>query len=1056
MEKNLSALSRPRSRIATRVQLTNIIILVFILLISVVAARSMAISISNKSSEKLAYFYSLESVVEFNSYMVRDLALVQKVATSKAVTEWFADEFNETKRRAAYSEMMDYIDLLALAELYFGINDSLDEFSIAQGKLYEDFTPYSKLNRYDPDNLWYYELLESENDYVYNIDIDKYAFRWRIWINHKVISEGKTVGVFCSGLSIDTLLYDVFERYDDVNVQGFVVDKNGVILLDSSLSDDYKIGLNKNIKNSNDDPAFTRFINEYLGGIDGYFSKNDQPIIEHLSGDAFDYVAIAPIENSDWSVVTFFNNRSLFNAMDLLPLMLTLIFALIIYTTANALITRRFVLSPLSNLTKSVSEASEENAAIYGETRDDEIGELALRIKDMWERLNAAKNRLGLALSEAEEANLAKSKFLSSMSHEIRTPMNAILGIAEIQLQNETLDPEVREAVIKIYAAGDMLLGIINDILDLSKIEMGKLELLPENYEVASLISDTAQLNMMRIGSKPIEFELAIDENTPALLSGDELRVKQILNNVLSNAFKYTAAGKVELSIAAEPGRDAQHVVLVTRVADTGQGMTREQVDQLFDEYSRFNQQANRTTEGAGLGMSITRNLVQLMEGEIAVESEPGVGTTFTVRLPQVKVNDGVLGKEMAQNLQQFRTRSRAHMKRVQLTREPMPYGNVLIVDDVETNIYVARGLMAPYGLKMDAAASGPEAIEKIKSGQVYDIIFMDHMMPQMDGIEATQIIRELGYAHPIVALTANAVSGQADVFLGSGLDDFISKPIDIRKLDAVLNKLVRDKQPREVVEAARRQAQEAEAAAAAATAAAAGADSVGGAVGGGAGGAIDGGASGVISGTSGGAATGAVSGAVSGTLGGAAASAEPWSLDPLFAEIFTRDALRTLAVLEELASKDTFSEDEWESYRIHVHGMKGALANIRRPELSAAARELEFAAKEYNMAVVSSKNAAFLAALHQLVRDLAPAPEPGDATPATDEDGACLKEQLQAIRAACEEYDEQKAEKALAELREKSWSPATEELLKTISQHLLHSDFDEITAAIETFTVNS
>jgi CheY-like chemotaxis protein len=377
---------------------------------------------------------------------------------------------------------------------------------------------------------------------------------------------------------------------------------------------------------------------------------------------------------------------------------------------------------------------------------------------------------------------------------------------------NEKHDPGIRAALEKIYSSGDMLLSIINDILDLSKIEAGKLEIQVDKYDIASLIIDTAQLNMMRIGSKPIEFELYIDENMPAHMLGDILRVKQILNNLLSNAFKYTDAGKVTLSIAAEhatkfpaytgtgtPGRDNE-TILVVSVSDTGQGMTKEQVDELFNEYSRFNQEANRSTEGNGLGMSITNNLINLMNGEITVASELGKGSTFTVRLPQGLIDSVILGKDVAENIRRFRMSSRAHLRNVQISREPMPYGNVLIVDDVDTNIYVAKGLMAPYDLVIDSADSGFAAIEKIKNGNKYDIIFMDHMMPKMDGIEAAKHIRDLGYTEPIVALTANAVTGQVEIFLENGFDEFISKPIDIRQMNTVLNKFIRDKQPPEMI----------------------------------------------------------------------------------------------------------------------------------------------------------------------------------------------------------------------------------------------------------------
>ena len=601
------------------------------------------------------------------------------------------------------------------------------------------------------------------------------------------------------------------------------------------------------------------------------------------------------------------------------------------------------------------------------------------------------------AKRQAESASLAKSQFLATMSHEIRTPMNAILGIAEIQLQNETLDLAVKEALGKIYASGDMLLGIINDILDLSKIESGKLELFIDKYEIASLISDTAQLNMMRIGSKPIEFELYVDENAPTVLVGDELRVKQILNNILSNAFKYTAEGRVKLSITPENSNVDDHVILIVSISDTGQGMTREQVDSLFDEYSRFNMEANRTTEGTGLGMSITQNLIRLMNGEIFIDSEPKKGSTFTVHLPQGKIGSEVLGREMAENLQQFRASSRAQMKRVQLTREPMPYGSVLIVDDVETNIYVASGLLAPYGLKIDAADSGFAAIERIKQKREYDIVFMDHMMPVMDGIEATKIIRGMGYEGSIVALTANAVAGQADIFLGNGFDDFLSKPIDVRQLNIVLNKHIRDKQPLEVVETARRQAE-------------------------------------LLREQSSG------------------SEKEPKAaIDPRFAEIFARDAYKSITALDALYAKNSYDEDDIRTFTIHVHGMKSALANIGEQELSALASKLEQAGRDNNTGLIFAEMPAFLSSLRALTEELAPKTDNGD-DEAADEDRTYLLERLQVIKEACEAYDKKAAKDVITELRDKVWSGVTKAMLNETAEHLLHSDFDEVIGVIDKY----
>ena len=407
---------------------------------------------------------------------------------------------------------------------------------------------------------------------------------------------------------------------------------------------------------------------------------------------------------------------------------------------------------------------------------------------------------LKAAVNAAEAANIAKSSFLARMSHEIRTPLNAVLGISEIQLQDETISHDIKEAFTRIYSSGKLLMGIINDILDISKIEAGKLELMPSQYLVSNMINDTVFLNMIKYENKPIEFILNVDENIPSELFGDELRIKQILNNLLSIAFKYTSAGEVELSFSADV--IGGFVTLIITVRDSGQGMMKEQLDKLFDEYSRFNMEANRTTEGTGLGMSITHNLIQMMNGIIMAESEFGKGSVFTVRLPQGNTGAPALGKEMVETLKHFRTNFDEKKNKPQISRKLIPSGKVLVVDDIDMNLYVAKGMLSPYRLQIDTVLSGAEAIEKIKTtGNTYDIVFMDHMMPIMDGIETTHEIRKWeenkniseasGGQIPIVALTANAVSGMREMFLSKGFNDFLSKPIDTKELDEILIKWI-------------------------------------------------------------------------------------------------------------------------------------------------------------------------------------------------------------------------------------------------------------------------
>ncbi|MCL2440716.1 MAG: ATP-binding protein [Treponema sp.] len=592
----------------------------------------------------------------------------------------------------------------------------------------------------------------------------------------------------------------------------------------------------------------------------------------------------------------------------------------------------------------------------------------------------------------AVESSKAKSDFLAKMSHEIRTPMNAILGITEIQLQDDALSQSAKDALERIYNSADLLLGIINDILDLSKIEAGKLELIPAQYDIASLIHDTVQLNMMRYESKPIEFKLDVSEKVPIMFTGDELRIKQILNNILSNAFKYTQEGSIVFSVSAESGSD-NNVNLVFGISDTGQGMTAEQVRKLGSEYSRYNMEANRKTEGTGLGMNITHNLLNMMNGTIHIESSPGVGSVFTVRIPQKCTDVEPLGREMADNLMQLNLASALKIKTVQINREYMPYGSVLIVDDVESNLYVAKGLMASYGLSIDTVMSGFEAIDKIREGSVYDVIFMDHMMPKMDGIEAAKIIRSFGYTKPIVALTANALTGQSEMFFKSGFDDFISKPIDIRQLNMSLNRLVRDKYPQEVVEAARQQ-------------------------------------------------KGQMTGGLNLQI-----------VDPQLAEFFLRDAKKAAAILEAIYINKCRRADDISMFIINIHAMKSALSNVGENEASAAAGKLEQAGREKDTKYILDELPTFLELLYSIVYKFEEKEEKQKEKKAEMEgDITLLKEQLKEMRAACSIYNKKAAKYLLAELKKMTWPAPAEECLGKIAGLLLHSDFDDVIKVINIY----
>jgi CheY-like chemotaxis protein len=459
---------------------------------------------------------------------------------------------------------------------------------------------------------------------------------------------------------------------------------------------------------------------------------------------------------------------------------------------------------------------------------------------------------------------------------------------------------------------------------------------------VSSVINDTVSLNIVRIGNKPIEFHLKVDETIPERLFGDELRLRQILSNLLSNAFKYTREGTVDLCVKCERSPpSAKSIVLDCSVTDTGIGIKQEDLRKLFSVYNQVDTRSNRHIEGTGLGLSICKNLTEMMGGTISVRSEFGRGSTFSVRIPQTVVDDKPIGSLTARNLEKFRfitvVRERRRKPRLQ-----MPYVRALVVDDVETNLDVARGMLLPYGLEIDCVSSGPEAIKRVREGRPYQIIFMDHMMPGMDGVEAARIIRnETGVEYaktvPIVALTANAIVGNDEMFLRNGFQAFLSKPINMGKLDQILNTWARDRE---------KEARYAAAVPAGNTAS-----------------------------------------------GGTAAEPEAAAADMLSAlgelipgidieaglERFGHNRAVYLKILTSFAANTgnlldrirTFTAAEMESYIITVHGIKGACYGVAANAAGKMAEELEMAARRGDIDFVQAGHGNFIAAMDRLLAQM-------------------------------------------------------------------------------------
>ena len=386
---------------------------------------------------------------------------------------------------------------------------------------------------------------------------------------------------------------------------------------------------------------------------------------------------------------------------------------------------------------------------------------------------------LKLEKDAADEANKAKSNFLANMSHEIRTPMNAIIGMDEMILR-ETGDTKIRKHAMDIRSAARTLLSIINDILDLSKIESGKMELVPVEYDFASVLNDIVNMTMNKARDKGLSYDLNVNPAIPSLFCGDEIRVRQIILNIVNNAIKYTEKGgvKIDVDFVGETSK------LIVKVADTGMGIRREDMDKLFSSFQRLDETRNRNIEGTGLGLNITRQLVLMMGGNIAVESEYGKGSVFTVDLVQKVVDSTPIG-DYTKRLE--RSQLEAEEFKAKLFA---PNAKVLIVDDNEMNLEVITGLMGDTKIRTKVAVSGYDCIEMLKK-EKYDLVLLDQMMPGLSGTQTLEQIRKEHIADetPVIALTADAIIGARETYLKEGFNDYLSKPVMYEDLENILIK---------------------------------------------------------------------------------------------------------------------------------------------------------------------------------------------------------------------------------------------------------------------------
>ena len=1088
--------------IASRFRNMTVILLAIILAIVILSAVVMVSTIRQDASYTYARFYSLEAMEKLSSFLNREIVLVQETVRSKALKEWFANEDDPAKKERAFEQIAEYISFQNHTDIYFVVESSKNEYILMDGAKISDCVPYDMINPELESDRWYYDCIESLNEYSLNIDTGKTSNSRRLWVNCKVMDESKLLGVLCASLQYDDVFDYLFEYYDLSKVWGLVVSADGYVQMDSA---HYGIGKpsgddeKPHISEIMTDTVSISLVESYLKQVKhSQFNDYAEPKIERIKTSQYDFITISPIRSSDWIIVTFFDSSFLFSFTNFLPLLIVVLLMFIAYTAVCTLYMRNLAILPLRKLTDSVSKTNEDGTLAYTGNRDDEFGVLAHNIEKMIKRIHvttqerdrqagllydlnniasvllasaddddfenlllhgmemmarcvdvdrviiwqseAIKNGFhsvarykwvseagregdtvelgeslsrqegyriweemfshgecvngpaadfskpeqeildlynmktvlmiptylqerfwgfisfddchaeryfyeedinilrsgGLmlinainrseqaskirkehertklmldanplcctvwdknyhvldcndaavklfkfrnkqeyverffelsphfqpsgelsveliaryvkkafedgydafdwlhqmpdgtlietevtlvrvryvddfvvvaytrdmreilrlqrvlkdALAEAQAASQTKSNFLSNMSHEIRTPMNAIIGMSDI-LANEPLTEHQMSYVNDISASASALLGIINDILDLSKIESGKLSLSPVNYDFHALLDNVNSMFTYVAQKKGIEFKLEPSDGLPEYLFGDDIRLRQVLTNICGNAIKFTEKGSVRMKVstvanrgkrksdAAETGAaEKAESMVVFEIIDTGVGIQQEDLPKIFNAYEQVDKHKNRGVVGTGLGLAICKAFVEAMGGKIMVESEYEHGTVFTVMIPAVPGN-----KESV--------RVREHLKKEQTIIAHDV--NVLVVDDNEFNLKVAYGLLKLFKIEAKVASSGREAINMVQQTD-YDVIFMDHMMPEMDGVETSIEIRKLGgkfASVPIVALTANAISGVKEMFMANGFCGFISKPIDLMELDGILNQVL-------------------------------------------------------------------------------------------------------------------------------------------------------------------------------------------------------------------------------------------------------------------------
>ena len=663
------------------------------------------------------------------------------------------------------------------------------------------------------DRWWFIRMLETKKPFVSETYISISTDTICASIYFPMWKDGEMIGVMGSDISL-LYLHDLVAEYSDDYSFSFIMDGKGVIVAhpDQTFIDELhnyatltKTVLVRDeqgnpIKNSaghdtikvpiDISDAYKAPIQNMLRGEIGWskFRENGKLL----------YMNNLPVRLNDysdpWYVVTIRDGSHAMRARNAVILLVLISAAVIsLATLLIVYFVSRNISSPINKVHSILQKIKDGDlTSEITVSSQDEIGEMMGMLKQTQDGIKVLISNVEketAARARANEESKSKTSFLARMSHEIRTPMTAIMGMTELLLRGE-LSEEARSHMQDIKQAGNNLLSIINDILDFSKIEAGKMEILSEQYYLSALINDTVNIIKMRLEEKPIQFKTFIDGTIPNNLTGDVSRFRQILLNLLSNAVKYTNSGHISLSMMLL-NKNEKLVWLKVEISDTGKGIKPEDQKRLFSDFARLDTKSNQGIEGTGLGLAIAKRLCNAMGGDISVKSKYGEGSTFTVMIPQIIESD----EPISMAKEKGRVINKSAGAGMGVIHYTLPDVHLLIVDDFATNLKVVEGLIAPYKAKVDTCLSGEDSVKLIQKNE-YDLVFMDHMMPGTDGLEATALIRkwesEVNKIRlPIVALTANAVVGMREMFMDNGFNDFLSKPVEVFKLNEIFDRWI-------------------------------------------------------------------------------------------------------------------------------------------------------------------------------------------------------------------------------------------------------------------------